>query len=276
MSKAALGGFKNEDWVVSEFNNYKRSYWAKRWLVAMQHDPDRIGSLCAQTTRRMGFFNKADVLVLIDSQVEWISVKKFTASFNQIDKRWTDEYAKKWNIPPDVVKVLKMYCGEKGHRPEDLLGEAQLESVSDKRRFRMNEMPLAKRERVLSFLNENRRKIVKSVVGGSGRASARWMLIVEEENGGPRRSAIMPIGRVIRHCTGEAAITDRGNLKLGELTIQRKGGDSGKETAQMLQFKFSPRGLFGLQGIDIIEGNPSQSRGIDGTPRKTAPETRAR
>lgn len=253
MSKAALEGFKNEDWVVSEFNNYKHGHWAGRWLRAMGYDPDRMGSLRAQTTRRLGFFNKADVLVLADNQVEWISVKKFTASFNQIDKRWTDEYAKKWNIPDDVVDVLKMYCGEQGYRPEDLLGDAQMENISDKRRFRMNELPQAKRERVLDFLNKNRRKIVKSVVGGSGKASARWMLAVEEENGIPRRSVIVPIDGVIRHCAGEAAITDRGNLKLGELTIQRKGGDSGKETAQMLQFKFSPRGLFGLRGVDIIE-----------------------
>ena len=56
----------------------------------MKCNPDKIERLCSQTTRKMGFFNKADIIVLVEGNVEWISVKKFTASFNQIDKKWTD------------------------------------------------------------------------------------------------------------------------------------------------------------------------------------------
>ena len=52
---------------------------------------------------------------------------------------------------------------------------------------------------------------------------------------------------------GEASITDGGDLKLDELTIQRKGDDGGKPTARMLQFKFSLGGLFDIRGTDIIE-----------------------
>ncbi|MCE2498670.1 MAG: hypothetical protein J4F28_06760 [Nitrosopumilaceae archaeon] len=48
-----------------------------------------------------------------------------------------------------------------------------------------------------------------------------------------------------------ASITQRGNLKLGKITIQRKGGDAGQDTAQMLQFKFSPKDLFGIEGSHI-------------------------
>ncbi len=65
--------------------------------------------MCAQTTRNIGFFNKADVLVLVDNNVEWVSVKKFTASFNQIDKRRVDEFAKLWHMPDyirDIAHVL--------------------------------------------------------------------------------------------------------------------------------------------------------------------------
>ena len=31
-----------------------------------------------------------------------------------------------------------------------------------------------------------------------------------------------------------------GNLKIGRVTMQRKGGDGGRETAKMLQFKINP------------------------------------
>ena len=35
-------------------------------------------------------------------------------------------------------------------------------------------------------------------------------------------------------------ITKQGNLKIGRITMQRKGGDGGRETAKMLQFKINP------------------------------------
>ena len=253
MSETAKGGFRNEEWIASQFNDHKRSHWAEGWLKTMGYGLDSIDHICSQTTRKMGFFNKADVLVLAENNVEWISVKKFTASFSQIDKKWTDAYAKLWNMPEDVKGIFKKYCGEKEHRPSDMLGETQLRQISDRRRFRMDELSGAQRERVLDFLDDNRRKIVRDVIAGSGKASAKWMLLVEERNGSPYRSTVLPIDAVIGYCTGVAAITTQGNLKLGKLTIQRKGGDAGKPTAQMLQFKFSPRGLFDIPGINIIE-----------------------
>ena len=39
---------------------------------------------------------------------------------------------------------------------------------------------------------------------------------------------------------GPVAITKAGNLKLGRITMQRKGGDNGRESAKMLQFKMNP------------------------------------
>ena len=39
---------------------------------------------------------------------------------------------------------------------------------------------------------------------------------------------------------GPVEITRQGNLKIGRITMQRKGGDGGRETAKMLQFKINP------------------------------------
>ena len=228
----------------------------------MNYDPTKIEHLCAQTTRKMGFFNKADVLILIDDRVEWVSVKKFVISFNQMDKRRIGDYAKAWNMPEEVTEIFKRYCGEHRYRPQDLLDEKRLRGISDERRFKMNELSQVQREQVLDFLNENKRKIVRDVVHGSGKASAKWMLIVQEENGNPIRSAIVPMSLIIEYCSGGASITDRGNIRLGELTIQRKGGDAGRATARMLQFKFSPKKVFDLQGVHIIE-KPTSSTNID-------------
>ena len=35
-----------------------------------------------------------------------------------------------------------------------------------------------------------------------------------------------------------------GSLKVGKITMQRKGGDAGRESAKMLQFKINPCLLF--------------------------------
>lgn len=244
MSHIAIGGFKNEDWVVDEFNNY--SGWGSSWLCAMGHDaPVKV---CAQTTRKMGYTNKADVLVLVDDDVEWLSVKKFSANFNQIDKRRVDTFANMWNMPDVVANSLRMYCGETGFRPEG-------GSTRDGRRFMMDELDQTQQDVVLDFFNKKRGQIIRNVMAGRGKAAARWMLVIEERRSRPYRSVILPIGVVVRHCVGPALITKNGNLRLGKITIQRKGGDAGKDTAQMLQFKFSPKDLFEIEGAHITYGS---------------------
>ncbi|MCB0512553.1 MAG: hypothetical protein H6552_05360 [Chitinophagales bacterium] len=39
----------------------------------------------------------------------------------------------------------------------------------------------------------------------------------------------------------------QGNFKIGRITMQRKGGDNGRETAKMLQFKINPAELFEVE-----------------------------
>jgi hypothetical protein len=46
------------------------------------------------------------------------------------------------------------------------------------------------------------------------------------------------------YAAGDVEITIRGSLKIGAITMQRKGGDGGRETAKMLQFKLNPAMLF--------------------------------
>ena len=44
--------------------------------------------------------------------------------------------------------------------------------------------------------------------------------------------------------SGDVRITREGSLKIGKIGMQRKGGDSGRESAKMLQFKINPVELF--------------------------------
>jgi len=58
---------------------------------------------------------------------------------------------------------------------------------------------------------------------------------------------LKPINIVTNHFgNGEVVITKLGNIKIGRITMQRKGGDGGRETAKMLQFKINPAELFDI------------------------------
>jgi hypothetical protein len=43
---------------------------------------------------------------------------------------------------------------------------------------------------------------------------------------------------------GEVCVTKQGNIRIGNITMQRKGGDGGRDSAKMLQFKINPAKLF--------------------------------
>ena len=69
------------------------------------------------------------------------------------------------------------------------------------------------------------------------------MLVIQKV--GDVRWVLKPMNYVLNHYgAGEVSITPRGSLKLGRVTVQRKGGDGGRKTANMLQFKVNPTELF--------------------------------
>ena len=137
MSKTAKSGFIIKDQVVHEFNNWKKSKHVQKWLSSMGYE--NVGMVEAIDTRSLGKNTKADVIVTINNKKVGISVKKFTASFNQIDKRRVDKYAKMWHIPKEITDTLRKYCGGMGFRPIDY-GEM----TRDSRRYFLNELKCKK------------------------------------------------------------------------------------------------------------------------------------
>ena len=55
---------------------------------------------------------------------------------------------------------------------------------------------------------------------------------------------LKPINEVINFYSGNVEFSPQGSLKIGKITMQRKGGDGGRDTAKMLQFKINPCELF--------------------------------
>jgi len=90
----------------------------------------------------------------------------------------------------------------------------------------------------------NKFLVVSDILKGRGEFSADWMLVALTSNN-QTKWVLKSINHVMNvFANGKIKITTQGSLKIGEITMQRKGGDNGRPTANMLQFKINPALLF--------------------------------
>ncbi len=240
-SLTAKNGFKNEQEVADKFNHWQTDAEAKQWLVIMQYNLNEIEYVKAVVLS--GY--KADINVQIQIKLkcavdtENIQVKLVSniKGFNQVDKRWLSHYKQLWNIPVNVYEVLEYFTGEK------LPYKA---NTKDKRRMFFNEFDTQKQNIVLNWLKLNKTLILSDIIKGRGQFAAEWVLVAQKIET-KSRWVLKNINEVIQHYSvGDVNVSPRGSITLGRILIQRKGGDGGRDTAKMLQFKLDPTSLFDL------------------------------
>jgi len=238
-SQTAKSGFRNEDDIVRKFNNWKDDEDAQKWLNIMGYPVDEIDKV--EAVKLHG--QKTDVQVQITIYMkkaiaaENLSVKLVSnpRGFNQVDKRWVDKYAEMWEIPEDVANLLKLFTGETVPAKSGL---------RDKRRMFLDEMNEEDQKKIVGFFTKNKILIVSDILKGRGKFSAGWMLVALV-SGGASRWVLKSINHAMNaFADGDVQVTVRGSLKIGKITMQRKGGDAGRDTSKMLQFKINPVELF--------------------------------
>ncbi len=241
-SETAKGGFKNEQDVIDRFNNWKKDKISQKWLKAMNYDVSDIEYVEASKVRGQ---YKADIQVKVriviklksqeDLQNLQIKLVSNPQGFNQVDKRWVSKYVELWDIPEDVVKTLKLFTGEIKPTKKNL---------KDSRRMFLTEMSEDVQSKILRFFESNRILIVSDLLKGRGEFSADWVLVILKTDG-KSKWVLKSINEAMNvFGQGEVRITDQGSLKIGKIGMQRKGGDNGRDTAKMLQFKINPVELF--------------------------------
>lgn len=252
-SATAKGGFANERTIAIKFNNWTRDNEATLWLRTMGYNIKRIEKVEAIVLSGHKTDVQVQITVFMKKAIskENLSIKKANsdADYNQIDKRWVDKYAKLWNVPNNVVKALKMFTGE--IPPKSLLRKKEItkvkyQSLKDKRRFFLTELKESQRNTILNFFKENKLLIVADLLKGRGRFAADWMLVTKYNKTKNETSWVLKSINETMNVFGkeEVRISSRGSLYIGKITMQRKGGDAGKPTSKMLQFKIKPCELF--------------------------------
>ncbi|MBP5412166.1 MAG: hypothetical protein J6Y47_02795 [Bacteroidales bacterium] len=239
-SEIAKNGFKNEDDIVEKFNNWKRDQEAKKWLTIMKYDISEIEYVRA--VKISGHY-KADIQVQVSIKlkkaidVENLQVKLVSnlRGFNQIDKREVETYANMWPMPDYIISILKRYTGKE---------KPNIKHPLDPRRMNANEFSANEQQKILRWLKKNQVLIVSDILKGQGKFAAEWMLVAQRI-GVNARWILKPMNYCINFFgNGDIQITPRGNFRIGRITMQRKGGDGGRESAKMLQFKINPAELF--------------------------------
>lgn len=81
--------------------------------------------------------------------------------------------------------------------------------------------------------------ILNDILKGRGQFASEWFLVILKLED-KIEWVLKPINEVINFYGGEVMFSPQGSLKIGKVTMQRKGGDGGRESAKMLQFKIDP------------------------------------
>lgn len=240
-SQTAKDGFKNEQDICNKFNNWQYDNEAKQWLTIMQYNLEQIEYVKAIVLH--GY--KADVNLQVqiklksaidteNIQVKLVSNQK---GFNQIDKRRLSHYREMWMIPDDIYTLLQHYTGElKPYKP----------NVRDSRRMFVDEFSKNEQNQLLKWFSINKTLILSDIIKGRGQFSAEWILVAQKVDNNARW-ILVNINQALQHYSeGEVRISPKGSVYIGRVTMQRKGGDSGRDTANMLQFKLDPTQLFNI------------------------------
>ena len=235
-SRTAKNGFKNETEIAATFNNWRNDSDAKNWVASMNYNLTDVENVTASKPHG----EKADVEVRIKTKtretVEGISIKLVSSpnGFNQIDKRWLSHYAKMWKMPANVETALKYFVGE----------AAPLKPGRDPKRMYLNELGSDSQNAVVDFFTANKAAIISDLFEGDGVHAAGWIIVALKATENTRWTLRTSADTIRFFSEGPVVITRAGNLKIGRITMQRKGGDGGRETAKMLQFKINPVQLF--------------------------------
>lgn len=240
-SSIATNGFANEVDVCEKFNNWQVDPDAKDWLTIMQYDLGKIEYVKAVVLS--GYKTDVQVQVsiktkdLIDAQNLQVKLVSNPNGYNQIDKRWVDKYQEMWGFGNDILLTLKQYTGEL---------PASTTNLRDERRMFMDEFSETEQIQIVKWFTDNKYLVVSDIMKGRGHFAAEWILVALKVDESCSWT-LKPMNVAMNHfASGDVCITSTGNFKIGRITMQRKGGDGGKETAKMLQFKLNPVELFDI------------------------------
>lgn len=270
-SLTAKDGFLNEKVICEKFSNWREDHEVKQWLHIMGYNPSRIEiinikhiptkiakkrlldfGILTENAEESIRFKKADIQIQVNISIdgitytENISLKKTncTSGYNQVDKRPVSTYKNIWHFDSKVEFWLKAFTGE--ILPCDVLPESKINNIKDKKKKRLflTEIPKNELNNIINFFSNNKTLIVTDILKGRGCLSAEWMLVTKNKKNNTSEWALKDINSFCNfYGKGEVHVSPKGSLKIGKITMQRKGGTPDPTS---LQFKINPLDIFSI------------------------------
>ena len=246
-SRIAKQGFANEKDMVKVFNSWRENNNAAILLQIMGYNLDELESVQA---KKVPGTLKPDIKVFIKAggkiDCHRISCKRVEkkANYNHLCRKSVDKYQSQWGFDTFVSESLKAFTGELKLVEHSLL-RSGLDLLRDQkkdrpaRRLFMDEIKDEARDAIVGFFKKNTQGIVQEVFKGTNSEEIpNWMLFTYIEDG-ICTYHLHPMQEVVDFYTGnaEVSITKGGNLNIGKITLQRKGGTGNPFD---MQFKFRP------------------------------------
>ena len=226
-SATAKQGYQEETHLADLLNNSLR---------------DKYHAFCGTTSdgvfRKLPGTSKTDV-----TNGGWnLQVKKHTANrFGQVDRRWTQQLIDDvTGLTGPTGEMLKKLC------EIPLLPCGQLVDPSKNRVLLSTDNYTPEQlTQLTQTLENNKRDIVETVLLGTDPSTQPHHLCGIEYNGTAAEVTMYRMNDVVEHLmTFNFAITPRHSvIKLGPLSIQRKGGDNKQKSGNNIQFKLVFRSL---------------------------------
>ena len=139
-------------------------------------------------------------------------------------------------MPQNISRILKLYTGEI---------EPYINKPKTYNRMLINEFNAKEQNELIEFIRNNKSLIVSDILKGRGQFSAEWMLVILKATNKEVKWALKPMNFCLNlFGNDDVVISKKGNIRIGKITMQRKGGDGGRKSAQMLQFKINPCLIF--------------------------------
>lgn len=157
-----------------------------------------------------------------------------------------------WNYSGKIAIWLKFFTGEKNI--DDFSKYCKQISPTDRRRSSprvyLDEMPEEALVEVIDFFSSNKIIVVSDIIKGRGGLSADWMLVTRYNKDKNTSDWILKDINTVMNFFGQGKVglSRFGSLRIGRITMQRKGGTP---DPTKLQFKINPCELFNLENDNV-------------------------
>lgn len=202
-------------WIVDEINEHPYSCTSAK-LKAGTEKPDVV----LYETKSLRDYGLISLKCCVD----------FRTGFNQIKRSSLKNFSKEFEVPDSIQTILRRYT----YGRKKLLHKA--------RNYTQDEL-----DRLIAFLNSRKKALLLSAFTGQAKKSkANWLLLHQwmPPNWGKNiakkeKSELISMQVILRLFDNLTVGYSRyGTITFGlGITLQRKGGDNGKDTANDLQFK---------------------------------------